>query len=61
MVKAIIAEMGDKCLVDTDKLHEMLLQLPAEKYLELYHMMQFHVTGYSPFVGCCGTSTNYVV
>lgn len=52
MVKAIVAEMGEKCRVDVEALHEMLLQLPGEKYLELYHKMQFHVTGYAP-LGCC--------
>ncbi len=58
MVKTITAEMGDKCRIDVDKLHEMLLQLPREKYLDLYHLMQFHVTGYSPFMSRCG---NYAV
>lgn len=56
MVKTITAEMRDRCRVDVDKLHEMLLQLPGEKYLDLYHLMQFHVTGYSPFMSCCGGS-----
>lgn len=61
MVKAITAEMGEKCLVDVDKLHENLLQLPGEKYLELYHKMQLKVTGYSPFISCCTPDGNYAV
>ena len=37
----IMAEAGNEpCKVDVDVLHDTLLKLPAEKYLELYRMMQ---------------------
>lgn len=33
----------EPCKVDVEVMHETLLQLPAEKYLELYHMMKDRV------------------
>ena len=37
----IVCETGEeKCNVDIPLMHETLLNLPAEKYLELYHMMK---------------------
>ena len=38
---SITAQLGtEACKVDVAVMHESLLQLPAEKYLELYHMMK---------------------
>ena len=58
-IKAIMAEMGDECEVDINLLHETLLKLPAETYLELYKKMYAKIYGYPPFLGfnggCCGT------
>lgn len=51
MVKRIMAETGEKCEVDINVLHKTLLDLPASKYLELYHMMQNEVA--QPFYGGC--------
>jgi hypothetical protein len=37
----IVVEAGtEPCDVDVGVLHETLLQLPAEKYIELYRRMQ---------------------
>ena len=51
----ILAEAGSEpCEVDVNVMHETLLQLPADKYLELYHIMQRKVIG-EPYWGCnCG-------
>lgn len=35
----------EPCNVDVDKMHETLLQLPAEKYIELYHTMRDRIEG----------------
>lgn len=57
MVKRIMAEMGDGCEVDVEILHNTLLNLPAEKYLELYHKMQgkiiqpYYMGCYPPEIG----------
>ena len=41
---SITAQSGtEPCNVDVVTMHETLLQLPAEKYLELYHMMKDRV------------------
>lgn len=41
---SITAQSGtEPCNVDIAIMHESLLQLPAEKYLELYHMMKDRV------------------
>lgn len=54
MIKRIIAETGDSCEVDVEILHNTLLNLPAEKYLELYHKMQGKII--QPYyMGCCPT------
>lgn len=52
MVKRIIAETGDECEVDVEILHSTLLNLPAEKYLELYHKMQGEII--QPYYVGCG-------
>lgn len=40
-IKRILVEGGSEpCEVDVSVMHKSLLQLPAEKYLELYRMMQ---------------------
>ena len=45
-IVSITAQMGtEPCNVDVAVMHESLLQLPAEKYLELYHMMKNRVDG----------------
>lgn len=55
MVKEIKAEMGEECKVDVNILHETLLKLPAEKYIDLYHKMQAKILG-EPYFACnCGT------
>lgn len=61
MVKKIVTELGDECEVEVDVLHETLLNLPAEKYLDLFNKMHEKIYGYSPFMGwsncggACGT------
>ena len=41
---SITAQTGtEPCNVDIAVMYESLLQLPAEKYLELYHMMKNRV------------------
>lgn len=61
MVTKILAEAsGDVCKVDVDVLHKTLLELPAEKYLDLFEKMHEKIYGYPPFMGwgsggCCGT------
>ena len=57
MVKRILAEAGEVCEVDVDILHNTLCDLPAEKYIDLFHKMQMKIYGYpSPFANCgCGT------
>lgn len=43
-IVSITVQMGtEPCKVDVEVMHETLLQLPAEKYLELYHMMKDRV------------------
>ena len=43
-IVSIKEQMGtEPCNVDVTVMHESLLQLPAEKYLELYHMMKNRV------------------
>ncbi len=45
-IVSIIAQSGtEPCKVDIAVMHESLLQLPAEKYLELYHMMKNRLDG----------------
>jgi hypothetical protein len=40
-IKSIAVDTGtEPCDVDVGALHETLLQLPAEKYIELYRRMQ---------------------
>ena len=39
-IKSILVEAAeDYCSVDVEMLHDSLLHLPAEKYLELYRLM----------------------
>jgi len=57
-IKHIIAEAGEECNVDIDVLHDTLLKLPAEMYLNLYQKMHMRIYGYPPIMnygGCCGT------
>lgn len=56
--KTVIIECGEDCKVDVDILHEALLGLPAEMYLNLYRKMRMNIYGYPPVTnwgGCCGT------
>lgn len=46
MAKRMTVELGDECEVEVDKLHETLLKLPAEKYLELYKRMYAKIYRY---------------
>lgn len=58
MIKKILADVGEECEVDVEELHSRIIsQLPAEKYLDLFHKMQMKIYGYpSPFANCgCGT------
>lgn len=58
IITNISVEMGEKCKVDVEILHESLLKLPTEKYLDLFKKMYGKIYGYQPFVnfgGCCGT------
>lgn len=51
MLKRILAESdGGECEVDVEILHKTLLELPAEKYLDLHRKMFEKIYGYQPFV-----------
>ena len=54
MTSKIMAEAGNECEVDVNTLHEILLQLPAEKYLDLHKKIYEKIYGYSPFAGWNG-------
>ncbi len=57
-IKHIKVEMGEECRIDVDMLHDGLIKLPAEMYLDLYRKMHMNIYGYPPitnFGGCCGT------
>lgn len=44
IITEITAKVADEeCKVNVDKLHEMLLALPAEKYIELYCEMKSRI------------------
>ncbi len=46
VITEITAKFADEeCKVDVDKLHEVLLALPAEKYIALYHAMKSRIEG----------------
>lgn len=46
VITEITAKFADEeCKVDVDKLHEILLALPAEKYIDLYHAMKSRIEG----------------
>lgn len=46
IITEITAKVGEEeCKVDVEKLHEILLALPAEKYIELYHEMKSRIEG----------------
>ena len=45
-LKAKIAD--EPCNIDIHLLHETLLKIPAEKYLELYGLMRMNMNFYSP-------------
>lgn len=55
MIKDIKAEMGEECEVDVAVLHNTLLKLPAEKYLELHQRMKGHIEGY-PYWPVCSVN-----
>ena len=56
-IKFIIPENGEKLSANADELHEELLKLPAEMYVNLYHMMKSKMEN-SYFVsnGCISSS-----
>ena len=60
MIKRILADVGDACEVNVDELHDRIIsQLPAEKYLDLFHKMQTKIYGYPTYTawnGGCGCS-----
>lgn len=39
---------SEPCNIDINLLHETLLKMPAEKYLELYALMRMNMKFYSP-------------
>ena len=46
IITEITAKVGEEeCKVDVEKLHEILLALPAEKYISLYHAMKNRIEG----------------
>ena len=52
-IKRILVEGGSEpCEVDVSVMHKSLLQLPAEKYLELYRMMQVEMGDREPTCIC---------
>ena len=52
-IKSISIESGEKCNVDANRLHEILLRLPADIYLTLYYLMQVKMGDKEPVrVGC---------
>ena len=55
MLKMLSGEYGEECKIDIELLHESLLHLPAEKYLDLFRKMQMKIYGYpslAEFGGC---------
>lgn len=39
-IKFVVPENGEKLCANADELHRELLKLPAEMYVNLYHMMK---------------------
>lgn len=57
-IKKIVADTGEECEVNVNELHDKIIaQLPAEKYLDLFHKMQMKIYGYSSPFGNCGCGT----
>jgi len=45
----LIARAGSEpCNIDVHLLHDVLLKMPADKYLALYELMYFTMKAYSP-------------
>lgn len=61
-IKQALTKNDEVCGFDADQLHEMLMNLPAHVYLDIFHKMQSRVTGL-PFIsngfygGGCGCVT----
>lgn len=57
-IKFIIHENGEKLSANADELHKELLKLPAEMYVNLYHMMKSKMEN-SYFIsnGCISASS----
>lgn len=58
-IKFVIPENGEKLSTNSSDLHAELLKLPAEMYVDLYHMMKSKMeNGY--FVSNCCISSNFI-
>ena len=57
-IKFVVTENGEKSCANADELHRELLKLPAEMYVNLYHMMKSKMEN-SYFVsnGCISASS----
>ena len=53
MTTKIEAYADAVCEVNVENLHHVLLELPAEKYLDLYNKMHRKIYGYPPHFGFC--------
>lgn len=61
-IKFVVPENGEKLSANASELHAELLKLPADMYVELYHMMKnkmennFSTSGYCISTGSIPTS-----
>lgn len=52
-IKIIVPENGEKLSVNVSDLHEELLKLPVEMYLDLYYTMKRKINGATPSSIAC--------
>lgn len=57
-IKFVIPENGEKLSANASELHAELLKLPAEMYVDLYHMMKSKMeNSYYVSSGCISASS----
>lgn len=52
-IKFCIPEQGEKLSMNAEDLHKELLKLPAEMYVDLYHMMKCKMENSYYVSNCC--------
>lgn len=61
-VKQFIVEFGsDPCLVDSEKMHNMLLRLPAEVYIQIYFLMKERMENPNIFYNFAGDNAEKIM